>query len=143
MVAHTYDPSTWRQGISNSACPQLHNKCEANPATRYSISKGKKNQNPEKSSGKDRQAELRQKLNALWSRGSWERPLCPVKCAKRSRGTRLQVCIVLSVLNKINDLVGSHSEATRELLTALYLPRGTSCSRGNEVRLGQHLVPLP
>lgn len=103
----------------------------------------KKNQNPEKSSGKDRQAELRQKLNALWSRGSWERLLCPVKCAKRSRGTRLQVCIVLSVLNKINDLVGSHSEATRELLTALYLPRGTSCSRGNEVRLGQHLVPLP
>lgn len=105
--------------------------------------RGKKNQNPEKSSGKDRQAELRQKLNALWSRGSWERLLCPVKCAKRSRGTRLQVCIVLSVLNKINDLVGSHSEATRELLTALYLPRGTSCSRGNEVRLGQHLVPLP
>lgn len=103
----------------------------------------KKNQNPEKSSGKDRQAELRQKLNALWSRGSWERLLCPVKCAKRSRGTRLQVCIVLSVLKKINDLVGSHSEATRELLTALYLPRGTSCSRGNEVRLGQHLVPLP
>lgn len=103
----------------------------------------KKIQNPEKSSGKDRQAELRQKLNALWSRGSWERLLCPVKCAKRSRGTRLQVCIVLSVLNKINDLVGSHSEATRELLTALYLPRGTSCSRGNEVRLGQHLVPLP
>lgn len=103
----------------------------------------KKNQNPEKSSGKDRQAELRQKLNALWSKGSWERLLCPVKCAKRSRGTRLQVCIVLSVLNKINDLVGSHSEATRELLTALYLPRGTSCSRGNEVRLGQHLVPLP
>lgn len=103
----------------------------------------KKNQNPEKSSGKDRQAELRQKLNALWSRGSWERLLCPVKCAKRSRGTRLQVCIVLSVLNKINDLVGSHSEATRELLTALYLPRGTSCLRGNEVRLGQHLVPLP
>lgn len=105
--------------------------------------KGKKRQNPEKSSGKDRQAELRQKLNALWSRGSWERLLCPVKCAKRSRGTWLQVCLVLSVLSKINDLVGSHSEATRELLTALYLPRGTSCSRGNEVRLGQHLVPLP
>lgn len=43
-------------------------------------------------------------------------------------GAWLQVRAALTLLTKINDLVGRHPETTKEKLTALYLPRGTSCS---------------
>jgi hypothetical protein len=81
----------------------------------------------EKSSRKDRQAEFRQKLNALWRRGSWECPLCSVTCVPGCHGS-VASGLSSAVLTKINDLIGSHSETTKEKLTALYLPRGTSCS---------------
>lgn len=42
MVVHAYDPSTWRQEISRSSDPQLHNKCEASLSYMRLYLKGKK-----------------------------------------------------------------------------------------------------
>lgn len=50
MVVHASDPSTWRQEISRSADPQLHNKCEASLSyMRLYLKGGKKRGKTQKS----------------------------------------------------------------------------------------------
>lgn len=74
-VAHACDPSTWKVEAEESEEFTLIFSYVANLrptwATGNPILKNKKSET-EKSSRKDRQAGLRQKLNSLWSRGSWE-----------------------------------------------------------------------